>query len=356
MTKRVSVKQELAQHNIDALLVTRPENLRYLTGFTGGPDGACLVTGERLVLLTDFRYQEQARVQSPSCELIIVTEGYAAALHDISKKHGLRRIGYEGDVMTCSQFAAYQKKLNFCTFVSVSGLIEKKRLIKQPFEIERIQKASAISQLAFSEILELLKPGVQERDIALELDYRMRKHGAEKSSFDTIVVAGKNSSLVHGEPGGYCFQNGDFILMDFGCVYEGYCSDMTRTVALGKVSQRQREVYQIVLDAQRAALEALVPGRELREIDKVARDRIAEAGFGDCFGHSLGHGVGLEIHEQPTLSPKSVGALREGMVVTVEPGIYLEQEFGVRIEDLVVIGQDSAENLCKGTKKELIAL
>ena len=170
MTKRVSVKQELAQHNIDALLVTRPENLRYLTGFTGGPDGACLVTGERLVLLTDFRYQEQARVQSPSCELIIVTEGYAAALHDISKKHGLRRIGYEGDVMTCSQFAAYQKKLNFCTFVSVSGLIEKKRLIKQPFEIERIQKASAISQLAFSEILELLKPGGQERDIALELD------------------------------------------------------------------------------------------------------------------------------------------------------------------------------------------
>ncbi len=238
-------------------------------------------------------------------------------------------------------------------FVGAVALIQNSRTSKFK-ELKNIEKAADIASEALLETLPLIGEGVSERDIAAELDYRMRKLGASGNSFDTISIGGKNSSVVHGQPGDYKLQYGDFLLIDFGCVYNGYCSDMTRTFAVGEISKRQQEVYDVVLSAQKAALAALKPGALASEVDRVARDIICDAGFGDSFGHALGHGVGLLIHEPPTMNPKSEVVLSPGMTVTVEPGIYLEGEFGVRIEDLTVITDNFHQNLSQKIGKEVI--
>jgi len=223
-------------------------------------------------------------------------------------------------------------------------------MIKASWEIERISKAEAIGDMAFSHILGYIKEGVSERDIAAELEYFMKKQGAEKTSFDTIVISGKKTSMPHGTPDDKKIENGDFVTLDFGCVYEGYCSDMTRTVAVGKADERQKEIYNIVLEAQLTGLNAIKSGVVCKNADEMARNVIEKAGYGKYFGHSLGHGVGLMIHELPNLSPKSEMMLEDNMVVSCEPGIYIPDFGGVRIEDLVVVSGEKCTILSKSQK------
>ena len=345
------MKLDLRQKEVDSLLVSKPENIRYLTGYTGDT-GMLVMTADKQYLLTDFRYEEQAKAQAADCEVITVKGDYVQPACELCGS----KVGFEGRVMAWSQGEKFQNYRKECHWVDLSGWIEEVRAIKTERELDLIQRASEISQQAFWQTLELVKPGLTEREIAAELDYRMRKLGAERTSFSTIAVGGANSSLVHGEPGEYRLQVGDFLLLDFGCVYQGYCSDMTRTVAIGSVSERKKEVYRIVREAQLAALEMIKPGVSFQQADQAARKIIEDAGYGDRFGHSLGHGVGLEIHELPTLSPKAEGVLKPGMAVTVEPGIYLDGEFGVRIEDLVTVQQQGYLNLCLDTPKELLCI
>lgn len=343
------MKLNLSERKLDAVILSKPENIRYLTGYTGDT-GVYVQNRDRQYLLTDFRYAEQAEQQAKTCEIITVKHSYPEVVRDLVNG----TVGFEGSVLTWAEGEGFRKECG--ASVDVSGWVEELRKIKSEQERQMIQKASEISQEAFWQLLEQIHPGMTEREIAAELDYRMRTLGTEKTSFTTIAVAGANSSLVHGEPGEYRLCSGDFLLLDFGCVYQGYCSDMTRTVGIGSVSEKQKEIYKIVKEAQTAALERIRPGVECREVDRAARSVIEKAGYGACFGHSLGHGVGLEIHEKPVLSPKSEGVLKPGMAVTVEPGIYLEGEFGVRIEDLVVVNDVNFDNLCKNTPKELLCV
>ncbi len=343
------MKWKLQEKELDSLIISKPENIRYLTGYTGDT-GVYVLSGGKEYLLTDFRYQEQAKQQAKNCEIIMVKGSYAEPVAELVRG----TVGFEGSVMTWAEGEHFREKCG--EMKDVSGWIEDLRKVKTKQEQKWIQKASHISQEAFWQTLEMIRPGMAEREIAAELDYRMRRLGAERTSFTTITVAGANSSLVHGEPGEYRLQSGDFLLMDFGCVYQGYCSDMTRTVGIGAISPKQKEIYRIVKEAQAAALDKIKPGVPFKEADSAARQIIEQAGYGKQFGHSLGHGVGLEIHEKPTLSPKSEGVLMPGMAVTVEPGIYLEGEFGVRIEDLVVVNDVNCDNLCQNTPKELLCL
>ena len=338
---------------IDAMLITKRENVRHITGFSGSA-GVCVIYPNKKYLLTDFRYKEQSQIQATDSEIIIIKDKYCVELKKLLDKNNTKILGFESYDLTYSQYLSFSK---ICEeFIPYDEFTEDLRLVKTSGEIENITKASDIAGQAFAEVLKFIKPGVSEKDIACELDFLMRKMGASGNSFETIAVAGANSSLVHGVPTNYKIQNGDFLLMDFGCVYNGYCSDMTRTVAVGEISDQKKAIYNTVLKAQLAALDAIKPGVKCSDVDKVARDIISDAGFGDNFGHALGHGVGLEVHEEPRLSVKSDAVLKPGMVVTVEPGIYIEGEFGVRIEDLVVVTDKNHQNLCQKIKKEVIYL
>jgi len=248
-------------------------------------------------------------------------------------------------------------KENLCvdTWVPLKGDVDALRQIKSEEELEYLEKAEAIGDLAFEKILTILKPGMTELEVAAELEYQMKKAGAENFSFSTIVASGLNSSMPHAIPGEKKLEEGDFVTMDFGCTYKGYCSDMTRTVVLGKASEKQKEIYNTVLKAQLAALDAIKAGVTGKSVDKVARDIITEAGYGECFGHGLGHSVGLFIHEEPRLSPAGETVLEENMIETVEPGIYVPGFGGVRIEDMVAVTKDGCKNFTH-SPKELIEI
>lgn len=322
----------------EAFLVTSPENVFYLSGFSG--EGRLILTQEEAVLVTDFRYAEDAQKR---------TEGFVIA--DAAQKirdllpNTIERVYIEENHMTVAQLNKYGEQLPGVWLSNGSEVVDALRLVKDAEEIAKITKAADIATAAFERVLALMKPGVSERDLALEFEYRVKKAGASGVSFDTIVASGENSSMPHAGVSGRCLQNGDFVTMDFGCIYEGYCSDMTRTVAIGKVSEEQKRVYDTVLAAQLAALDAVKAGADCAGIDAVARSIIVEAGYGDAFGHALGHGVGVQIHEEPRLSMRSEQVLADNMVVTVEPGIYLSGKFGVRIEDLVVVNGENPLNL-----------
>ncbi len=336
---------------IDGMMITKPENIRYLSGFTGS-SGIMVMLPDEKFLLTDFRYQEQAEKEAPECGIIIIKNGYAESLKKLFAEKSVKTVGFEPEELSYSQYKSFSSVAG--EFLPYESFTKDLRLIKTPEEIANIKKAAEIAEDSLLDTLGFIKEGVSEADIACELDYRMRKRGASGNSFETIAVAGVNSSLVHGSPGKYKIQSGDFLLIDFGCVYNGYCSDMTRTFAIGDISKKQKQVYDIVLKAQLAALGKIAPGVKASDIDKVARDIIKDAGYGECFGHALGHGVGLKIHEEPRLSEKSDTVLQPGMVITIEPGIYIEGEFGVRIEDLVVVTDKNYQILCPKTGKEII--
>ncbi len=340
----------------DAALIFSEENRRYFTEFPSS-DGALAVFSDGALFFTDSRYTEAAS-KCIGDEFVLDSSNLYEKLSELFKEKGVKRVALENDKVTLADFEKLQEKLpeiEFVTSDALSKAIEDIRIVKEESEIEKIKAAQKIAEEAFDHILTFIKPGVTEKEISLELDFYMLSHGAEAVSFETIAVAGKNSSMPHGVPGDYKVQNGDFITMDFGATVDGYHSDMTRTVCLGEPSEKQREVYETVYKAQTAALDALKDGITGKEADKIARDIIETAGYGKNFGHGLGHGVGVEIHEAPNLSPRAPHTLKTGHVVTVEPGIYLPGEFGVRIEDMAIITENGSINLTS-CPKELIIL
>lgn len=339
----------------EGALVTDEINRRYFTGFPSS-DGFLLAFKDGAVFVTDSRYIEAAQKKIKNC--LVLETGEKARISVISKSRGCKRLFIQSEAVTVAQLRNYEKSLSEFEIVSDDTLDKKisvLRSVKNQEEKEKIVKAQRIAEKAFEHILAFIKPGVSEKDISLELDFFMLKNGAEALSFETIAVSGKNSSMPHGVPGEKKIENGDFITMDFGAVVDGYHSDMTRTVAVGSVSEKQRRIYNIVLKAKNTCLAGLKEGMTGKQADALARDIISAEGFGSCFGHSTGHGVGVEIHEKPNLSPRNELPLKSGEIVTVEPGIYLPGEFGVRIEDMAFITSDGCENLTKAPD-ELIVL
>lgn len=345
---------QLSLENGGAYLITSPENRRWLTGFASS-DGYLLITKNEAVFLVDSRYIEAAQKQITVCESVLLTS-LSSQLPEYIAKLGINALYTEAQRLSVADFEK-TKKISPCTCIAGNAdiAIDALRRTKTEDEKNRILKAQAIAEKAFDRILDFIKIGVTEREIALELDFFMLKNGAECVSFETIAVSGKNSSMPHGVPGNKKIEKGDFITLDFGAVVDGYHSDMTRTVAVGEVSSKQAEIYETVLNAQLKSLETLKAGVSCFDADAAARDVIRNAGYGNYFGHGTGHGVGIEIHEAPRLSPKSDAILKVGDIVTVEPGIYLPDEFGVRIEDMAFVTENGFENLTK-TPKNLIIL
>ncbi len=341
--------------DIDAALITEDVNRRYFTGMKSSA-GVVLVTREKAYLIIDFRYIEKARKTVKEAEVIMQDKLYDQ-LNELLSRHGCRNIAIESDYMTVSRLNALREKLavEIVDTNALSTAVDSLRIIKSQDEIDKIIKAQRIAEAAFEDVLNFIKPGVTEREVGLHMDFYMLSHGAEGLSFDTIAVSGPNTSLCHGVPTDRQVRAGEFFLMDFGATYEGYHSDMTRTVCVGKPTEKMEQVYAIVLEAQLRALAAAKDGITGKELDMIARDVITEAGYGDAFGHSLGHGVGMNIHETPNASPSSPHTLKENMIVTVEPGIYLPDEFGVRIEDFVIIKKNGCENMTLAPKN-LISL
>lgn len=340
---------------IDAFYVTNPENRYYLSGFSGST-GALLLTREHSYLMTDFRYTEQAAMESPEYRVIEVAGTYAEALFRILKENSLFRLGLEGDHQTCNQ---YFNLVNVCEGVEIkplSGKVEQLRVIKDVSEIGLIERAVGIADRAFEQILPLVKPGVSERDIALELEYAMRRMGAEGAAFKIIAASGVRSALPHGIASAKTIAAGDLVTFDFGAVYQGYHSDITRTVAVSSTDLRQKEIYKIVLEAQVSAAATIKAGVRASDVDHAARSIIENKGYGECFGHSTGHGLGLSIHENPRLAASDDTVLEPGMVVTVEPGIYIRNWGGVRIEDTVLVENNGCRILTKTPKEKLLVL
>lgn len=339
----------------EAALITSETNRMYFTRFPSS-DGFLFVTKEEAVFATDSRYIEAAEAQAQGCK-VLESNGYAR-LGEIAGKAGKKRVLLEAERVTLALHSYLKEKLGRAELDAsdrLDRIITDLREIKSEEEKNLIIKAQRIAEKAFLHILGFIKPGVTEKEIGLELDYFMLRNGADALSFETIAVSGKNSSMPHGVPTDKRVENGDFITMDFGAVCEGWHSDMTRTVAVGSVSEKQRTVYETVLKAQEASLKAVRSGVTGKKADAAARDIIAAAGWGANFGHGTGHGVGVEIHESPRLSPAYDKELRAGQIVTVEPGIYLPGEFGVRIEDMAFVTENGCENLT-AAPKELIIL
>ena len=356
MNQRVEMlRRMMAEKSIDAALVTGLYNVRYFTGFTGD-ESMALIDKDHCVFLTDFRYTEQAERE---CLGFTVIEPEAAVpfatVDKLCEEWGVIRLWVEEEDISWERYAKMHTAMDGIDIVPNEGAIKSIREVKEAGEIDAIRKAQEIAELGFDYMLDFIEPGMTEREVALELEFFTRREGSEGMAFPSIIAAGPHGAMPHAQLSDQVIGDGDMIVMDFGCVWQGYHSDMTRTVAMGKATDEMKTVYDIVRKAQQAALEGLRDGVGEVEGDKIARDIIGNAGYGKQFGHGLGHGVGLEIHEEPRLSPLAKGTLTEGMVVTVEPGIYLPGKFGVRIEDFVVIKQDGVENLTKAPK-ELIEL
>ncbi len=340
----------------DAALILSEANRFYYTGFPAS-DGALLVTAKGAIFYTDSRYTEAA-IRRLGGQYVRNSASMYEDLTAEFEKQGVKTVAVEADRLTLAEFSNLQDKLPGVTFLSdatLTDLIEAQRSIKMPEEIEKMTAAQRIAEAAFDHILGFIKPGVTEKEVGLELDYYMLSHGADALSFETIAVSGVNSSLPHGVPSEKKIELGDFVTMDYGAVKDGYHSDMTRTVAVGKVNDEQKLVYETVLKAQLASLNTFKAGVSCFDGDKAARDVIKEAGYGDYFGHGTGHGVGVEIHEFPRVSPASKAILQAGHVVTAEPGIYLPGKFGVRIEDMALITETGCIDLTN-CPKELIIL
>ena len=346
------IAEQLEAHKLDGMLLTGEANRFYASGFhSTGTDGVALVTRDGAYYFTDSRYIEAAQkhVQDAEVEMVGRGRGYTVLINETIGRHGLRRLGFEDSTMTVAEFRAYRKALR-CELVPASGLLEALRRVKDKAEIEDLIAAQRIAEQALDQILGEIRPGVTEREIAARLQYLMLHCGAEDMSFDPIVVSGPNGSLPHGVPGEKKIQSGEFVTMDFGCIKNGYCSDMTRTVAVGAVSEEMRTVYETVLTAQRAGIAAAKAGMTGRELDGIARDVITAAGYGAYFGHSFGHGVGVEIHESPNVSPGNETVLPAGAVGSAEPGIYLPGKFGVRIEDVLVLQEGGCRDITRAAK------
>lgn len=348
------LRQLLVEHGLEALLITNAYNRRYMTGFTGSA-GYVIVTADQAILLTDFRYTEQAASQATQYDVLLHEAKPMASVKSALERFGIRSVGFEQGDLTYSMYLSCRSQLAPIDLVPTDQLVEKLRMVKDDDELRIMREAAQLADAAFQHILTRIKPGVSERQLSAELEYYMRMNGADSSSFDTIVASGVRSALPHGVASDKLLQRGDFITFDFGAYYKGYCSDLTRTVVLGSPSERHQEIYDIVLEAQETALAGIRPGMTGSAADALARDVIKRHGYGDYFGHGTGHGLGMEIHESPRLSLLSETILEPGMVVTVEPGIYIPGFGGVRIEDDVVITPDGKQVLT-GSPKQLLMI
>ena len=353
--KNIEKYLSVLNDEVDGLLLTSRYSRHYGAQFDIA-EGVAIVTKKGCRYFTDSRYIESAQNGIQGFEVLEVNAAnpYTKLLNDAIADFGVTALGYEENYLTVAEFMEYEQKLN-AKLVPYNAKIAGFRGVKEPYELEKMRKAQAITDAAFAEILGRVKVGMTEKELCAELIYCLLKNGGEGLSFDPIVVSGPNTSLPHGVPGDRKIQEGDFVTMDFGVLYGGYCSDMTRTIAVGYVTDEMEKVYKTVLKAQTAAIAASRPGMTGSDIDKVARDVITEAGYGQYFGHGYGHSLGLEIHESPNCNPKGTQAMVAGNVTSAEPGIYLPGQFGVRIEDVIIFTEDGCENITK-SPKDLIVL
>ena len=350
------IAAQLESNDLDAMLLTGEANRFYASGFhSSGTDGVALVTRKKAYYFTDSRYTEAAEryVQGAELREIGRGRGYAALIEEVVTEQCIRRMGFEDAYMTVQEYERYHKALS-CDLVPATELLWKLRMVKDDEELEAMIAAQRIAERALEEILEEIRPGVTEKEIAARLQYLMLHYGGSDMSFDPIVVSGANGSLPHGVPSEKKIQQGEFVTMDFGCIYHGYCSDMTRTVAVGFATEEMHRVYHTVLTAQLAGINAARAGVTGREVDGAARAVIDAAGYGAYFGHSFGHGVGVEIHEAPNASPGNENPLPAGAVISAEPGIYLPGKMGVRIEDVILLTEKGCRNITRAPKELLV--
>jgi Xaa-Pro aminopeptidase len=351
--KRIAVvRRAIARAGLDALLVNHLVNVRYLCGYSGS-SGLLLVTPGINHFLTDFRYQEQIKREVTGARCVIIKKDCYTDLLGVAGLGKLRRIGFEAQHLTFDHYDFLRKNLK--AFVPAIGVVERLREVKQSGEVTAIAGAARIADRAFARIVREIKPGMSELAIAARLEFLLKSLGASRPSFDTIVGSGPNGAQPHAKPGQRKVRKGDFIVLDFGAFYHGYCSDMTRTVVLGKTTDKHKRIYGIVRDAQLAGLHTVRAGVSGKQADAAARAVIEREGYGKYFGHGLGHGVGMEVHELPRLGKLSDNILPENSVVTVEPGVYLPGWGGVRIEDLVVVTKTGNRVLSRSSK-ELISI
>lgn len=355
MNNAEKIRQKLGESGLDAVLITDEKNQRYASGFAF-TDGAVLICREKAFLFTDSRYIEAAeKTVSSDFELRLFGAGkpLTALIVQALDECGVQALGGEEETLPHGMYLRYEKLLGR-QLIPCQRIFNELRASKSQEEQEYMRQAQAIAELALDDVLHIIRPGISERDIAAEITYRLLRHGGEGNSFDPIAVTGKNSSMPHGVPGDTLVQAGDFITMDFGCIKNGYCSDMTRTVAVGSASDEMQNVYDTVLRAQLAGIAAARAGVTGAEIDGAARKVISDAGYGEYFGHSFGHSLGLYIHESPAAAPSVKTPMPVGAVISAEPGIYLPGKFGVRIEDVLILRSDGCENITHAPKDLLI--
>jgi Xaa-Pro aminopeptidase len=344
------LRTSIASKALDALLLSQPENRRYLSGFTGS-SGWLLISGQNAILATDFRYVEQARGESPDFEIVQTKGELRDWLPGLVSDLGWHKLGFEANFISYEGYhklseAIKTKQVNL-EFVPTTGIVEQLRSIKEPEELAFITKAVELVNAAFEQAKTIIRPGITEKEAAWKVEKILRRKGSEGMPFEIIVASGPNSALPHARPTGKTICSGEPVLIDMGARINGYCSDFTRTLFLGKADKTFREIYNIVVKAQATAMEGVESGMNASQADRLARSVIEQAGYGDAFGHGLGHGVGLAVHEFPMLSPSSSDSLADGMVFTIEPGIYLAGQGGVRIEDMVVLENSKAKALTK---------
>ncbi len=347
--KLTKLRELLVEKDLDALFVTSGYNRRYMTGFTGTA-GVAIISNDDAVFITDFRYMEQAADQIKDFRIVQHEKTIIEEVAQQVEQMKVKRLGFEKEDLTFGMYELYKSKVT-AELIPTAGLVEKLRIIKTPEELEVLKQAAKIADDAFTHICGFIKAGMTELEVANELEFFMRKQGATSSSFDTIVASGIRGALPHGVATDKKIETGELVTLDYGALYNGYISDITRTVAVGEPSEKMREIYEITLAAQKLAVEGIKPGMTGIQADAIARDHIASKGYGEAFGHSTGHGIGLEVHEAPGLSFRSETVLEPNMTVTAEPGIYLPGIGGVRIEDDLVITENGCERLTHCTKE-----
>jgi Xaa-Pro aminopeptidase len=347
------LRSQFDRLHIDAFLVTFQPHVLYLSGFSGS-SGLALITNRSCCLVTDGRYAQQVRKQTKGWKIFITQD----TLFKEAKRQRLfrseMRVGFDGNTLMFAEYKQLKKTFPKVKFLPKVDCIERISIIKDDEEIEKIKKAVAVTDRVFSEILGIIKPGMNELDVAAEISFRQRKHGSESDAFESIVASGERGALPHARPTAKKLRKGELVTLDFGCTVEGYHSDLTRTIALGKPKPEAKKIYNFVLQAQLRAIEAAKCGMKAKDLDAVARDYITRQGYGKYFRHSLGHGLGLQIHEQPRISAQSRAVLQVGNVITIEPGIYIPSFGGVRIEDDIVITEGHCEVLNHSPKEFII--
>jgi len=351
------LRTSIAEKGLDALLLSQPENLRYLSGFTGS-SGWLLISGQNAILATDFRYVEQAKGESPDFEIIQTKQELREWLPSLVSDLGWHKLGFEANFISYDSShklseAIKTRQVNL-ELVPTIGIVEQLRSIKEPGELGFITKAVELVDAVFEQTKAIIRPGITEKEAAWEIEKILRQEGSEGIPFEIIVASGSNSALPHARPAEKIICSGEPVLIDMGARINGYCSDFSRTLFLGETDKSLQEIYNIVLKAQATAVERIESGMDASQADRLARSVVEQAGYGDAFGHGLGHGVGLAIHEFPTLGPRSSDSLADGMVFTIEPGIYLAGKGGVRIEDMVVLKNGKAKVLTKARKDLLL--